>query len=68
LCIAGDGPTQISYMDDVNDEAFAALVMKDVAPPLAEVTRLMDGFEKASAPRVKQKVEIDARLRAALKP
>ena len=68
LCIAGYGPTQISYMDDVDDESFAVMVMKDVALPLAEVTRLMDGFEKAAAPHVKQKSQIGIRLQAALKP
>ncbi|MEZ0259865.1 MAG: DUF6782 family putative metallopeptidase [Alphaproteobacteria bacterium] len=68
LCMAGDGPTQISYMDDVDDKAFAALVMKDVATPLADVTGLMDAFEKAGTRHVKQKSEIDARLKAALKP
>jgi hypothetical protein len=67
LCIAGDEPTKISYLDDVDDKAFTAMVMKDVAPALSEVTVLMDSFEKAAAPHVKQKSEIDARLKAALK-
>lgn len=68
LCIAGEGPTRISYMDDADDKTFTALVMKDVAPPLAEVASLMDAFEKAGFRHVKQKSEIDARLKAALKP
>lgn len=68
LCIAGDGPTQISYMDDIDDKAFTDLLLKDVAPALSEVTSLMEAFERAATPHVKQKTEIDTRLRAALKP
>ena len=41
---------------------------KDVTPALAEVASLIDSFEKAAAPHVKQKIEIDTRLKAALKP
>jgi hypothetical protein len=68
LCVVGEGPTRISYMDDLADQDFTALVMKDVKPSVAEVISMIEDFENAGAKNVKQKAEIDTRLRAALKP
>lgn len=54
LTVAGEGPTFVSYLDHLDDAAFAALVLKDVAPEIKEAADLMGAFEKAATAEKKQ--------------
>lgn len=54
LTVAGEGPTFVSYLDHLDDAAFTALVLKDVAPGIKEAADLMSAFEKAVTPEKKQ--------------
>lgn len=46
LTVAGTGATDVSYLDHLDDRAFAALVLKDVKPELLERTTQMAAQER----------------------
>jgi len=64
LTTAGKGPTEISYLDHLDDRAFVEAVFKDVKTDLLETANLMAAFEKAATPEKKK--QIDTKLRSAL--